>query len=63
MTKLVEKGNNIDDMPCELEAIYVDGTEYSDEDIKNAAATANSMLDLIKGGNKKAAALKAWFKL
>ena len=42
---------------------FLEGKSFSDEEIKKAADVSNNVLKLVKEGQKKAAALRPWFKL
>ena len=39
------------------------GEMFTNDDLSLAAATCTKMADIIKTGNKKAVALKPWFKI
>jgi hypothetical protein len=63
LQKIADEGSLIDKALVELEANFLKHGTLSDDDIKKGADEASQVQKKIKEGNKKAAALKPWFKL
>ena len=60
---IIRECRDFDDELVKLEAKYMQGLRFDDEDITMGAATVTSLQAKIKEGNKKVAAIKPWFKL
>ena len=56
-------GQKCDDENMLIESKFLGGAALSDEDIRVAASNATKLVDAIKGGNKKASAIRIWFEM
>jgi len=56
-------GKTEDEVLQKLEQTFMRGETFTNDDLSLAAATCTKMADIIKTGNKKAVALKPWFKI
>ena len=57
------EGQAIDIVLKQLEEKFLTGANFDDDDIRAGASQAAAMTIKIKEGNKKAGALRPWFKL
>ena len=60
---IITSGASRDSAVKGFEQTFLEGKSFSDEEIKKAADVSNNVLKLVKEGQKKAAALRPWFKL
>ena len=60
---IIKSGASLDSAVKGFEQTFLEGKSFSDEEIKKAADVSNNVLKLVKEGQKKAAALRPWFKL
>lgn len=63
LKELVTKGQDMDKVLVGLEQTFLTSQKLDDEQIKQATEQAATLHSKIKEGNKKAAALRPWFKL
>ena len=61
--QLVSDGAVIEARVVCLEALFLAGTHFTAENINAGATDCKNLHDMIKRGNKKASALRPWFKL
>jgi len=59
----INQGSQADSTLMGYETQYLGGRAFTDEDVSNLMALTNELVDLIKTSNKKATALRPWFKV
>jgi len=59
----VTTGTNLDSKLLTYETKFLEGKAFTDAEIGSIAATVGQLVDIMKTNNKRAAAMKPWFKL
>lgn len=60
---MIKTGNRFDAAIQKVEEKHRSGRELTDEEIASSADDCKAILDIIKNGQKKAGALRPWFKI
>ena len=59
----IQQGASLDDDLMKYEIKFLEGRTYSNDDVSEMSRLVTTAVDLIKAGNKKASALRPWFKV
>ena len=60
---IIQDGDKIDKKLVDLEAKFLTGADFTDDDIKAGAEQTSLIKNKIKEGSRRASALRPWFKL
>jgi len=60
---MIKQGVTLDADLMKHETKFLEGKSYSNDDVSEMSRLATAAVDIIKAGNKKASALRPWFKV